>query len=318
VDYRVVAIIVNVLADQVGLPVPAVPTLIVAGALAAQGELPAAPLFCGALLACVLADSGWYLAGRRYGNGVMRLLCRISLTPDSCVSQTQARFERWGSNALMFAKFVPGLAIIAPPLAGATRMSWLRFVAYSSLGSAAWIGVAMLAGMLFREQIRQILPRLASLGLVAVAVIAVLLVAYIAYKWWERTRFYSMLRMARISVAELYKLMDSGAAPLIVDVRSSTALSLEPRRIPGALHIALQDVEKRMHDLPRDREIVAYCTCPNEASAAQVAKVLMSYGFKRVRPLYGGLDAWMAAGYSVDVFPVTPGQPITQVLVSKP
>jgi membrane protein DedA with SNARE-associated domain/rhodanese-related sulfurtransferase len=318
VDYRVVAIILNVLADQVGLPVPAVPTLIVAGALAAEGELPPATLFCGALAACVLADLGWYLAGRRYGSGVMRLLCRISLTPDSCVSQTQARFERWGSNALMVAKFIPGLAIIAPPLAGATRMNVYRFIAYSALGSAAWVGVALICGMLFKHQIRQLLPRLASLGLMAVIVLAVLLAAYIAYKWWERVRFYSMLRMARISVAELYELVDSGAAPLIVDVRSSTALALEPHRIPGALHIPLQDVERHVRDLPRDREIVAYCTCPNEASAAQVAKVLIDHGFTRVRPLQGGLDAWIDAGYSVDQFPVTAGQPITQVLVSKP
>jgi membrane protein DedA with SNARE-associated domain/rhodanese-related sulfurtransferase len=318
VDYRVIAVILNVLADQLGLPVPAVPTLVIAGALAAKGDMSATALFLGALLACLVADTAWYLAGRVYGNGVMRLLCRISLTPDSCVSQTQARFERWGVNALVMAKFVPGLAIIASPLAGATRMSWLRFVCYSGLGSAAWIGVAMLSGMLFRHQIELVLPRLAAFGFEAALAITFLLAAYIGYKWRERSRFYSMLRMARIGVSELYKLIDLGAAPLIVDVRSPTALGLEPRRIPGALHIPLLEVEQYVRDLPRDREVVAYCTCPNEASAAQVAKLLMNNGFKKVRPLHGGLDAWIAAGYAVDVFPISTAQPITQVLVSKP
>jgi membrane protein DedA with SNARE-associated domain/rhodanese-related sulfurtransferase len=303
VDYRVIAVIINVLADQVGLPVPAVPTLVVAGAMAAEGQISPTVLFLGALLACSIADTGWFLAGRRYGNGVMRLLCRISLTPDSCVSQTQARFERWGSNALVVAKFVPGLGIIAPPLAGATRMGWLRFIWFSTLGSAAWIAVPMLCGTLFRQQIREILPRLSGFGADAALVIGLSLLVYIAYKWWERRRFYSNLRMAQISVSELCKMIDAGAAPLIVDVRSSTALGLEPRRIPGALHVPLLEVEQYVRDLPRDREIVAYCTCPNEASAAQVARLLIDNGFKKVRPLHGGLDAWIAAGYAVDVFP---------------
>jgi membrane protein DedA with SNARE-associated domain/rhodanese-related sulfurtransferase len=316
VDYRIIAVICNVLANQLGLPVPVVPTLIVAGAMAAQGQISATELFLGSVVACMAGDTAWYLAGRMYGNGVMKLLCRVSLTPDSCVSQTQARFERWGSNALIVSKFVPGLATIAPPLAGATRMSWWRFISYSTLGSTAWVGVALLGGMLFRHQIEQMLPRLASVGISVALVLGVVVAVYIAYKWWERVRFYSMLRMARISVSQLYELMDAGAAPLIVDVRSSTALGLDPRRIPGAIHIPLLEVEQYVRDLPRDREVVAYCTCPNEASAAQVAKLLMKNGFKKVRPLYGGLDAWVEAGYAVDMFPVS--SPPTQILVSKP
>lgn len=304
VDYRILAIILNVLANQLGIPVPVIPTLILGGALAAQGAISPTALLVGAVTACVAADSVWFLAGRVYGSGVMKLLCRISLTPDSCVSDTQSRFERWGSNALLVAKFIPGLALIAPPLAGATRMGWLRFVVYSTLGSAAWVGVAVMGGMLFRHQIEQLMPHLAEFGAKAVSVVVVLVAAYVGYKWWERRRFYAVLRMARIDVEELYKMMSGGAAPLIVDVRSPTAIALEPRQIPGALHISLHDVQEHLKDLPRDREIIAYCTCPNEASAAQVAKVLMDNGFRKVRPLYGGLDAWIAAGYAVDVIPV--------------
>src|SRR5882757_11279807 len=152
-DYRILMITANVLANQLGVPVPVIPTLIVAGAWAAQGTISPVALFVGAIAACVTADGVWYLAGRIYGSGVMKLLCRISLTPDSCVSDTQSRFERWGPNALLVAKFVPGLALIAPPLAGATKMAWLRFLIFSTLGAAAWVGVAVMGGMLFRRQI---------------------------------------------------------------------------------------------------------------------------------------------------------------------
>ncbi|HWM66170.1 MAG TPA: DedA family protein/thiosulfate sulfurtransferase GlpE [Steroidobacteraceae bacterium] len=305
IDYRILVITANVMANQLGLPVPVLPTLIVGGALAAQGAISPTQLFVGAVLSCLLADSVWFLAGRIYGNGVMKLLCRISLTPDSCVSETQSRFERWGSNALIVAKFVPGLSLIAPPLAGATQMGWLRFLLYSALGSSAWIGAALLGGMLFRRQIEALMPRIADFGLAAVSVFCVLLVVYIAYKWWERMRFYSVLRMAQIEVGDLHKLMGTPPPPLVIDVRSATAVQLEPRCIPGARHIPLTDVQRHLRDLPRDRDIISYCTCPNEASAAQVAKILIDNGFKKVRPLHGGLDAWVAAGYTVDTMPVS-------------
>jgi membrane protein DedA with SNARE-associated domain/rhodanese-related sulfurtransferase len=317
VDYRIVVITANVLANQLGLPVPVLPTLIVGGALAAQGVISPTQLFASAILACLIADSVWFLAGRVYGGGVMKLLCRISLTPDSCVSETQSRFERWGSNALIVAKFVPGLSLIAPPLAGATHMAWLRFLVYSALGSSAWVGIAIMGGMLFRRQIEQLMPHIADFGVAAVSVFCVLLVAYIAYKWWERMRFYSVLRMAQIEVGDLFRMMGTPPPPLIIDVRSPTAIQLEPRRIPGAVHIPLTEVQQHLRDLPRDRDIISYCTCPNEASAAQVAKILMDNGFKKVRPLHGGLDAWVAAGYTVDSMPVSNAPPDAAMLVSK-
>jgi membrane protein DedA with SNARE-associated domain/rhodanese-related sulfurtransferase len=294
----------NVLLDQIGLPVPAVPTLIVAGAVAADRYWWGGELFLGAAAACVVADAGWYVAGRLYGNRVMKLLCRISLSPDSCVSETQLRFERWGANAIVIAKFIPGLAIIAPPLAGALRMGWLRFLGLSALGASLWVGTFLGAGMLLKPQLDRWLPRVADFGGMAVALIGTLLAGYIIFKWWQRRRFYAMLRMARISVAELYQLMEAKLAPLIVDVRSPSARALEPRRIPGALHLPLDQVSAHVRALPRDRDIVLYCTCPNEASAAQVAKLLINQGFARVRPLHGGLDAWIAAGYAVDTLPV--------------
>jgi membrane protein DedA with SNARE-associated domain/rhodanese-related sulfurtransferase len=290
----------NVLLDQLGLPLPALPTLVIAGALAADGRLSWSAVSLLALAACVLGDSAWYLAGRAYGARVMKLLCRISLTPDICVSETQTSFERWGDKALLFAKFVPGLSMIAPPLAGALRMSVPRFVLLSLAGSAAWVGAALIGGVLLRPQIEKLLPRLAGVGGAALLLLLLLLGAYIGYKWWDRRRFFSALHMARISVDELYAQMQSEPKPIVVDVRSLTAQELHSRRIPGALHVPVQEVASHIGSLPRDRDIVFYCTCPNEASAAQAARLLMNHGFKRVRPLHGGLDAWVAAGYGVE------------------
>jgi len=298
-QYGLIIVFINVLVEQIGLPVPAVPTLVIAGALAADGLLPPAPLFFCSLLACLMADCGWYFVGQAYGIRVLKLLCRISLEPDSCVSQTQTRFERWGINSLVIAKFIPGLAIIAPPLAGAMRIGWRRFIALSAAGAALWVGTAMAAGVLFRAQIAVLLQHLGEIGGVAALLVGFVLAMYIGFKWWERVRFFKALRMARIDVAELYELMQAGAEPIIVDVRSATARALEPRWIPGALHVPLEEIAKHIKDLPRDRDIVLYCACPSEASAARVARVLMNHGFKKVRPLHGGLDAWRAAGYAV-------------------
>jgi membrane protein DedA with SNARE-associated domain/rhodanese-related sulfurtransferase len=306
-DYRLLAIFANVFANQLGLPVPVLPTLVVGGALAAQGSLSPTAFLLGAVSACLCADSVWFLAGRIYGSGVMKLLCRLSLTPDSCVSDTQARFERLGINAVLISKFVPGLSLIAPPLAGAIRMSWLRFLAFDAVSSTAWVILAATVGVAFHHQIERLMPFVMEYRVEAVITLCALLLGYIAYKWWDRARFFSTLRMARIEPNDLHTLIASGPAPLIVDVRSATAVALEPRRIPGAVRVPLNEVKDRLLGLPREAEIVAYCTCPNEVSAAEVAKILMDNGFRRVRPLRGGLDAWIAAGYPVE--PVTSAQP---------
>lgn len=296
-EFGLVLVLVNVFLDGIGLPVPVLPTLVLAGSIAANSAGSAMELLVGATGASLIGQIGWYIAGRRYGSRVMKFLCRISISPDSCVGETQLRFERWGSSALIVSKFVPGLSIVAPPLAGATAMNWSRFLIFSALGSAVWAGAGLGIGILLRAQIAQLLPLLQRVGSSVLEIMGAALVAYIAYKYYQRRQFYVALRMARISVAELHRLMEAGAAPLIVDVRSASAYALDPRTIPGALRIALPDIEEPLRELPRDRDIVLYCTCPNEASAAQAAKLLIDQGFERVRPLHGGLDAWIAAGH---------------------
>ncbi len=299
-DYGLALVFANVLLEQLGLPVPAMPTLVVAGALAAEGEFSIVAIFAAAFVACMIGDAAWYLAGRRWGRRVMALLCRVSLSPDSCVRQTEFRFERWGRLTLVLSKFIPGLSTIAPPLAGAMRLGWPSFLLLNGLGVAIWAGVAIGAGMLFHAGIHELVARLEGLGTLALEAIGALLAGYVALKWWERRRFYKMLRVARIGVGELRALIDGGKRPVIVDVRSPNSRDLDRRFIPGALAMDIAEVDARLGDLPADREIVFYCTCPNEASAAQVAKKLIGLGYTRVRPLHGGLDAWIAAGYAVE------------------
>jgi membrane protein DedA with SNARE-associated domain/rhodanese-related sulfurtransferase len=303
-DYRLLAILGAVFANQLGLPVPAFPALVVGGALAAAGEISPIAFVVGAVAASMAGDSVWFVAGRTYGGGVLKLLCRLSLTPASCVNTTQTRFERFGVNALLIAKFVPGLGTIAPPLAGAIRMSWLRFLLFGTLGATAWVIVGAIVGVAFRHQIEKLLPFVMRYRVQGVVAVCLILVGYIAYKAWQRARFFSSLRMARIESADLHELIASGAAPLIVDVRSPTAVTLEPRSIRGALRVPLKETRQRLLGLPRDRDIVAYCTCPDEVTAAEVAKILMDHGFRRVRPLRGGLEAWIEAGYPVEAIPV--------------
>ncbi len=163
-QYGLAIVVMNVLLNQIGLPVPAIPTLVLAGAVTADGRLPLLPLFAGSVLACLAADSAWFVLGQRYGIRVLKTLCRISLEPDSCVNETQTRFERWGVNSLVIAKFVPGLAIIAPPLAGALKIGWGRFLLLSTAAACLWVGVALGAGLLFKSQIGLFLEHLDAIG----------------------------------------------------------------------------------------------------------------------------------------------------------
>jgi membrane protein DedA with SNARE-associated domain/rhodanese-related sulfurtransferase len=302
-QYGLALVFVNVLVEQLGLPVPAVPTLVVAGALAAQGQFSVTAVFVLAFAACTVGDGVWYAAGRAWGRRVLRLLCRVSLSPDACVRQSEYRFERWGALTLVLAKFIPGLSAVAPPLAGAMRLAPGTFLLWNSLGVALWVGTAVGAGLLLHEQINDLLVRLEGLGTIALGTLAALLAGYVALKWWERRRFYKMLRIARIGVDELRRLMHAAERPVIVDVRSPSVRALDPRYIPGALVMELDEVEQRLDQLPPDRDVVFYCTCPNEASAAAVAKRLIGLGYVRVRPLAGGLDAWVGAGYEVELRP---------------
>jgi len=305
-QYGLLLVFLNVLVEQAGVPVPALPTMIVAGALAANGKLALAGVVLAAVLACLLSDLLWYWAGRHFGAGVMRTICRISLSPDSCVKQSELRFQRWRGRILLIAKFVPGLSTVAPPLVGAMGLRISSFVLLDGLGSLLWAGLAVGLGYAFAAQIDVLLAALASAGTVAFELVLVLLALYIVAKWWQRRRLLVALRMARITVDELNQSIAEGQTPVVVDVRSQAARLLDTRVIPGALLADLDGVNQVLHDISPDRELVIYCSCPNEVSAAKAAKLLMAIGYRNVRPLLGGLDAWDAAGYTIDRLPAEP------------
>jgi membrane protein DedA with SNARE-associated domain/rhodanese-related sulfurtransferase len=288
---------VNVLLERLGVPIPAMPAMIVGGAAAAQGEYSLTLIFTLAVVASVIGDAAWYAFGRAYGMRVLRLLCSISLSADSCVRQTSSHFERWGDWTIFLGKFIPGAGSVAPPLAGVMRMDVWRFALLTVAGSALWVGVSLALGALFARQVTELLAKLEDWGPVALLVVGALVAAYMALKWWERRRFYKTVRMARITVEELKSLMEAQPQPLVVDLRGAAERLGDDRSIPGARAISLAEIERRVADFPKDSEIVFYCNCPNEASAATAAKALHDLGYTRVRPLLGGLDAWIEAGY---------------------
>ena len=288
----------NVLVEQAGVPVPAFPTLVIAGAYLTVGEGRVLALVGVGALAAVIADTIWYLAGRRYGSRVLQTLCRISLSPDSCVRQTETIFERFGPASMVFAKFVPGFASVATALAGALGLRYWKFVLFDLIGSLLWVGVAVAIGYLFRDAISEALDTLQSLGKWGLVLIAAAFAAWIATKWWRRVLFIKQLRMDRVTVDELKTLLDANEVGVILDVRSK--LSQEASgRIPGARPVDIKKIEG-LDDVSKDGEVVVYCACPNEASAVKVAEKLRAAGFKRVRPLHGGIDAWIAAGLDVE------------------
>lgn len=298
-QYGLLIVFINVFLEQIGLPLPAYPTLVIAGALLGSGHYSVGLLLLTAVIASLIADGFWYFTGKRYGRTVMATLCRISLSPDSCVRQTASIYTRWGASSLLVAKFIPGFASIASAMAGMLGTRRIAFMMFDGIGAALWAGLAIYLGSIFSTTVDDLLNVLLQLGKLGGFLIIAALGAYIASKWWQRYRFFRALRMARISVDELVSLLREGHTPLIVDVRVPTAQ--QSGRIPGAVVITNNDVSSlQLSDTPLDSEVIVYCECPNEASAARVAKELMKKGYTRVRPLAGGISAWIAAGHAIE------------------
>ena len=296
-QYGLLFVFVWVLVQQAGLPIPAYPVLLVAGSLAAQGRQTWPLLLLVAVVACLVADSLWFAAGKRYGGRVLRVLCKVSLSPDGCVRQTQAIFERWGPPSLVVAKFVPGFASVATSMAGTTGVSRLAFLFFDAIGATLWAATALALGWLFAPAVADVLGTLDRMGRWGLLLVLVLLGLFVAMRALQRHRFKKRLRMDRITVAALGDLLERGESPVIVDVRSKTGRF--DGRIPGAIVFNDDAWPSDLQAASDDALVVVYCACPNEASAALVARKLMARGFKRVRPLEGGIDAWRAAGREV-------------------
>lgn len=285
-----------VLVQQLGAPIPALPLLVVAGAQAVRDPFYGVYALALAIVAATAGNLPWFWAGRRYGYRVLKLMCRVSLSPDACVRQTENVFERYGAATLLIAKFVPGLGYAAPPLAGAFRYSAASFLLFNGAGAALWAGAGLLLGLLFHAQIDWLLARLAAFGWQALAAILIVVAVYVAYRWLIRRQFLKSLRASRIGVAELQEMIRRGDAPIVLDARSRTHRKLDRRLIPGAQLIDLDDLERALAQIPAEAQVVVYCACPNDATAVKVARLLRRRGIRHVRPLAGGIDAWTTAG----------------------
>ena len=249
-----------VLLEQMGLPIPAVPLLIAAGALARAGKMNLTFAVALAFIAVILADLFWYSLGRYRGGRILKLLCRISLEPDSCVRRTENLFVRRGVSSLLVAKFIPGLNTAAPSLAGIFRMPVRRFMIFDSLGGFFWVVTFTSLGVIFSDQLEQIAVRALSWGGWAIAVLAGSLAAYILWKFIQRRRFLRRLRIARITPKELMDKLTAGENISIVDLRQPMDIEAFPQMIPGALRIAMEEIEDRHGEIPRDRDVVLYCS----------------------------------------------------------
>src|SRR5713101_323083 len=288
---------VAVFAEQVGLPIPAVPVLLAAGALAGAGKMNLALAVVLGVTACLLGDLIWYYLGRHRGGQVLKVLCRISLEPDSCVRRTENFFIRHGTRSLILAKFIPGLSTVTPALAGLFRVSVERFMLYNGLGALLWTAAFIAPGYLFSDQLEWVAAEAARLGSSFVVLVGGVLALYIAYKYSHRQLLLRELRIARITADELKQLMDDGQEVMIVDLRQPLDIQIDPYAIPGARRMAVEELEQRHHEIPRDRDVILYCACPNEATAARMALLLKKNGITRVRPLAGGVEAWRAGNY---------------------
>ena len=249
-----------VFAEQVGLPIPSIPILLAAGALAGSHQLSFTAALGLALAASLLSDFIWYELGRTRGHAVLNLICRISLEPDSCVRRTEDIFVRHGARSLVYAKFVPGLGTVAPPLAGLFRMRPLVFGLWDAAGALAWAGGFLGTGYLFSSELESVARYALRLGAWLVVLLIGALAAYLAWKYIERRRFIRNLRIARITPAELKRKLDAGEDVVVVDLRSSIEFDAEEAKLPGALHMDPKEIELRHQEIPRDREIVLYCT----------------------------------------------------------
>jgi len=291
-----------VLIEQLGLPIPSIPLLLTAGTLSATHRVGFTPTLLAVVAACLVSDSTWYALGRRYGGRVIRLLCKLSLESSTCVAKTEGYFTRRGAITLLFAKFIPGLSTVSAPIAGQTRMPYPRFLVYDLSGTLIWSLSFILAGRFFGDIAKRSQAFFGLLSHFAAVVFILLVAGFFIWRVVKHRRFLSLVRNLRIEPAEVKAMIDQAAGdpaeqPFIVDLRHPLDYLPDPRVLPGAVRIGPNEIARCAAIIPRDRDIILYCTCPSEETSAKVALQLHRLGITRVRPLRGGFDGWKQAGY---------------------
>jgi membrane protein DedA with SNARE-associated domain/rhodanese-related sulfurtransferase len=297
--YGVVILPALTVAEQIGLPLPAMPALLAVGALAAHGRI-SIPLVLGAISAAALAtDFAWYELGRRRGARVLARLCQLSLQPDSCLRRAESIFARHGARSMLVAKFVPGLTTVLPPLAGVFAVARGRFALYDLAGVLFWAGTWLALGYFFSDAIVLIAARATALGHMLGLVVATALAGYILVKYGRRHLFLRRLWTARVSPEALKRRLDAGEDVAIIDLRTPLDVTATPYAIPGSRWLAADVIDEHEAELLRSRDVVLYCASSNDPTSARVALQLKGKGITRVRPLEGGLAAWMALKFPV-------------------
>jgi membrane protein DedA with SNARE-associated domain/rhodanese-related sulfurtransferase len=300
-QYGLFAVFLSVFIEQLGAPVPAVPILLLAGMTSANNSIFAVEALSIAAFASMLADLLWFYAGRRFGRRVLALICRISISPDGCVRQSELSFARRGEATLVIAKFIPGLSTLASPLAGAIGMSAASFMIFNLAGALLWAGSAIIGGLLFHEQVGELIEVMSNLGSFAIVIGTCLLGIYIAARAWRRWRASrEVANLPRVQPHELADLIARGEDLMIVDVRATLTKEPFEERIPGARRIELANLEMTSSwEWSSKSKIITYCACPNDASALKAAFLLTKQGMI-ASVLQGGIEGWTEAGYTLE------------------
>lgn len=249
-----------ILAVQSGFPVPSDPLLLIMGALAGDHLYSLWGSLGFAIAAALIGDTLWYEIGRVRGRSVLRLLCKLSLEPDTCVRSTESTFEKRGSSTLLFAKFVPGMSLVSMPLSGMTRMPRWRFLLLDAAGTSLWAFAYLFAGFLFHRQVNAVIVFVGLLGRRAGIVAVLLLALYIAFKFLQRWLLIRELRINRITPDELAEMLKSGEKVTIVDLRNPLEIQRDGTKLRDALVLRPDDLRSRSHEIPREHEIILYCT----------------------------------------------------------
>jgi membrane protein DedA with SNARE-associated domain/rhodanese-related sulfurtransferase len=302
VHYAYAILFLWVLVEQLGMPIPSIPVLLTAGTLAATHRLSGPVSVASVLAACLIADSTWYFLGRRYGNAVLKLLCRLSMEADTCVAKTEGYFHRRGAFTLIFAKFLPGLGTVAAPIAGQTGMPYPRFLLYDLGGSIIWALAYILAGFFFGDIAQRSQMFFGMLGHFAVVIFILMVFGLIFQRVWKQRTFLKGVRERRVDPEQLLQMIDiaerqGNIPPYIVDLRHPLDWLPDPRVLPGAIRVSPADLTAHQQQIPRDRDVILYCTCPSEETSGKVALQLHKLGINRVRPLRGGFEGWRDLGY---------------------
>jgi membrane protein DedA with SNARE-associated domain/rhodanese-related sulfurtransferase len=306
--YGYILLFAWVLVEQCGIPLPATPVLLAAGALSAENELSISFSFLAAFVATLIADSSWFFIGRNYGHYVLRILCKLSIEPTTCVRTTQDSFTRRRAVTLMIAKFVPGLSTLAPPIAGKSGMAYRRFLVFDGIGATLWVGALLIAGRLFGDLLRHNPKILDWAGNFSGALLGLGIAGFIVARYIRRRMILRQWAQARLEPHELKSWLDAGERVYIVDLRSRADLEEDPYTLPGAHHHSPQSLAEHRDEIPADHEIVLYCDCPSEATAAKTALTLHRLGIEGMRPLRGGYGEWKRLGFPLEAF-----EPVLQI-----